>query len=121
MARRSNRRLVALVVLVVVSSGLYCTGLGADKYKTLALEGRTILQVGQTAVLLVPSDHPYRINPAGDVLELVRHSKSRAVFRAVHPGRETILLSPVVPDGECISCATHHYFITVANPGDKDE
>jgi hypothetical protein len=120
MERKSNRRLAALAVLLALSGGLYCTVWGADKYKTLALEDRTMLRVGQLAVLSIPSDHQYRIDSEGDALELVRRTKNKAVLRAIRPGRETILLSPEVPDGECISCTTHHYFITVAKSGDTD-
>jgi hypothetical protein len=117
--RKHWQRLFALCALLLASvSVLYSTVSAKEQYIKLALEDRTTLQVGQLAVLSIPSDHPYRINPAGEALELVRHSKSRAVFRAVHTGQETILLSPEVPKGECIACATHHYFITVAQPGD---
>jgi hypothetical protein len=117
--RKSTRRFFCLVAVLVASfSALHGTARGRDSYKTLALEDRTTLQVGELAALPIPSDHRYRIVSAGNVLAIIRRSKYRAVFRAAHPGLETILLSPDVPNGECISCATHRYFITVVPHSD---
>jgi hypothetical protein len=79
----------------------------------LGLEERTTLRVGELAILSIPSDHHYSIEVAGNVLVPVRHSRSKVLYRAVRPGLETVLLSPDVAKGECIACATHHYFINV--------
>ena len=50
---------------------------------------------------------------AGDALVLVRHLRRTTLYRAVRPGQETIVIGPDVARGECISCATLHYFITI--------
>jgi hypothetical protein len=89
----------------------------ADKPTPLALEGNTTLRVGELAVLEVPPDRRYShfdgSTGAGNALALISHSKRTALYRAVRPGQETIVIGPDVPRGECISCATLHYFITV--------
>jgi hypothetical protein len=93
---------------------------GADKPIRLALEQTTTLHVGELALLHIPSDRRYlrpkRPNGAwSDVLALVRRSRRDVTFRAVRPGKGVIILSPDVPNGECISCATIHYFIEVVS------
>lgn len=89
----------------------------ADKPIPLALEGNTILHVGDLAVLEIPTDRRYSHfdgnTEVGNALTLVHHSKSTTLYRAVRPGQETIVIGPEVPRGECISCGTLHYFITV--------
>jgi hypothetical protein len=91
----------------------------ADKPITLALEQRTTLHVGELAVLHIPSDNRY--SHAGtdgawrNVLARVRRSRRDVIFRAVRPGSGVIIISPDVPNGECISCATLHYFIEVVS------
>jgi len=83
---------------------------------TLAVEQRTTLHVGELAVLHVPSDSrysPHEINGAWqDVLARVHQSNRDVTFRVIRPGSDVIVLSPDVPNGECISCATLHYFVT---------
>jgi len=87
---------------------------GADKPLVLNLERMTTLHVGQLALLQTPLDPHYpRFSAAGDALVVVRHSQHKILFRAIRPGRETIVISPDVPQGHCISCVTLHYFITV--------
>ena len=87
----------------------------ADKPTPLTLEGNTTLAVGELAVLEIPQDRPYHGNTgAGNALSLIRHSKRTTLYRAVRPGQQTILIGPAdIPKGQCISCATLHYFITV--------
>ncbi len=84
----------------------------------MVLEETTTLRVGELAVLHIPSDSRYSHSGTGgawrDVLALVRHSKHNVTFRAVRPGLGVIIISPDVPNGECISCATLHYFVNVA-------
>lgn len=46
-------------------------------------------------------------------LVVVRRSKDSVLYRAVRQGADSMVLSPVTKPGECISCATLHYFITV--------
>jgi hypothetical protein len=91
----------------------------ADKPTLLTLEGRTTLRVGELALLQIPPDPRYSHfdgnTGAGNALVLVRHSRRTALYRAVRPGEETIVIGPHVPRGECISCATLHYFITVVS------
>ena len=91
---------------------------GANEPIILTLEGRTTLHVGELAGLQIPQDSRYshfQNTVAGDVLTLVRRSKGNALYRAARPGNETIIVSPEVPNGECVSCATLHYFITVVS------
>jgi hypothetical protein len=95
----------------------------------MAVEDITTLQVGEVVVLHIPSDtrflgevRPRRyqnsVNGAGsDVLALVKQSGRDVTFRAVHPGPGVIIISPDARDGECISCATLHYFVRVVSKG----
>jgi len=89
----------------------------ADVPLQIEMEQTTTVRVGQLAVLHVPADPlyaPSAINGAWrDVLTRTRHSGRTVTFRAVRPGSGVIILSPNVPDGECISCKTLHYFIRV--------
>jgi hypothetical protein len=97
----------------------------ADKPLTMALDDTTTLQVGEVVVLHIPSDtgfmgevppRPYQNSVNGgwfDVLALVKQSGRDVTFRAVHPGRGVIIISPDAREGECISCATLHYFYLV--------
>ena len=85
---------------------------------TLALEQKTTLHVGELAVLQIPSDRRYLRSANGawrDVLALVKRSGRQVTFRAVRPGRGVIIISPDVPNGDCVSCATLHYFIEVVS------
>jgi hypothetical protein len=84
----------------------------------LALEQTTTLQVGKLAVLHIPSDSRYSHSSGTDgawrdVLALARRSKRDVTFRAIRPGSGVIIISPDAPNGECISCTTLHYFISV--------
>ena len=102
-------------ILAAVVGTLVSSGAETDRVlnTALAAEQQTTLRVGDLAVLRIPSDHEYSIESAGDVLVGVRRSQIGVIYRAVQPGQETILLSAHVPNGKCVSCATHHYFITV--------
>jgi hypothetical protein len=105
-----------LCVLLLVFGFLISTGIwSANKPTPLTLEGTTTLRVGELAVLQIPQDRPYHADTgAGNALALIRHSKRTTLYRAVRPGQQTILIGPAdLPKGECISCATRHYFITV--------
>jgi hypothetical protein len=105
--------ILALALGCLISSDVW----SANKPTTLALEGNTTLHVGELAVLQIPPDRRYSHfdgnTGAGNVLVLARRSKGRMSYRAVHSGSGTIVIGPDVPKGECISCATLHYFITV--------
>jgi hypothetical protein len=91
--------------------------LAADKPFTLELEDRTTLRVGESAVLQIPSDRRYELPPGkatvGGTLALVRRSRRSILYRAVRAGSDVIVVGPVTRPGECVSCATLHYFITV--------
>jgi len=87
------------------------------------MEQTTTLHVGELAVIHIPSGRRY-LNSAGgegpngawrDVLALIRRSRRDVTFRAVRAGKGVIILSPDVPNEECISCATIHYFIEVVS------
>jgi len=104
--------ILAFVLRCLVSNEVQ----SADKLITLGLEKTTTLRVGEMAVLQIPSDSRhshFRGNTEGQTLLLVRRSQQRVVYRAVRPGRAVIVIGPDVPKGECVSCATLHYFINV--------
>ena len=94
---------------------------GAGRSVALALEQRTTLRIGETAVLQLPADKRYSPWFAGQLgqgspggtLVLVRRSRRAVVYRAVRDGQDVIVVPPNVGKGECISCATLHYFIDV--------
>jgi hypothetical protein len=104
---------LALVVALLVAGDAR----SADAPLQIEAEHTTTLRVGQLAVLHVPADPiyvPSNINGAWqDVLTRTRRSGRTVTFRAAQPGSGVIILSPNVPDGECISCRTLHYFIKV--------
>jgi hypothetical protein len=101
------RLVICLLLATLLSSS---TQAGKNRYVTPALEEQTILQVGQLAVLLIPSDHRMRSTVLG-----VRFCSFTVgdVYRAVGPRLETIVVGPLdVPSGDCISCLALPYFIT---------
>jgi hypothetical protein len=101
----------------------------------LKLEKRTTLHVGQIATLRLPKAGPCDVESTGDALVSIKpahpagttllkaggettpvvSSGGAAVFvyRAAHPGDETILVVPPSPPDGCVSCVTRHYFVTV--------
>ena len=110
--RRVVASSLAVALCALISSSARGDGV---QYVTLALEERTTLRVSELAVLLIPPDRQYSVVVAGNVLVPVRRSRRRVLYRAVRPGLETIILRPNVSKGECVSCATHHYFVTVVS------
>jgi hypothetical protein len=84
----------------------------------MALENTTTLRVGEVAVLHIPSDRRYLPSANGawrDVLALVEQSGRDVTFRADRQGLGVIVISPDVREGECVSCATLHYFVKVVS------
>jgi hypothetical protein len=79
-------------------------------------EERATLRVGQTVALQVPSTYG-AIGGAGDALMLVEKKAGRDrivyLYRAVQPGNQTFLTAPQRQTGECVSCVTVHWFVTV--------
>jgi hypothetical protein len=81
-------------------------------------EAPTILHVGETVAVEVPSDRHYYIGSAGSSLVLrkkIRQPDTTIyIYRAVEAGNQTLVATPrdPGPDG-CISCVTVHYFIKV--------
>ena len=104
--------MILAFALAVVSSAW-----SAEKPITLIQETRTTLKVGELAVLQVPQDRRYSQfngkSGAPNVLTIVRRSGRQVFYRAVQSGDGVIIISPQTSEGECISCATLHYFITV--------
>src|ERR1700731_4980255 len=97
-----------IICLLVAISALPANSAQSDKdrYVTLVLEERTTLQVGQLALLSVPSDHRYAIDSEGTALVLVhgKRRRNQVVFRAVRPGLEKVVVGLVdVLSGDCIS------------------
>ncbi len=116
--RRNVER--AVCILALAFGRMISSDVGsADTPIPLVLEQTTALQVGELAALHTPTETRYSrsgINGAWrDVLVLVRRAKHGVTFRAVRPGWGVIIISPDVPNGECISCATIHYFIEVVS------
>jgi hypothetical protein len=111
-------RKMACILAVIIGCSNSSEVRSAPKPVTLALEQKTTLHVGESAVLRIPSDRRYLRSANGawrDVLALVKRSGRDVTFRAIRPGKGVITISPDVPNGECISCATLHYFIEVAS------
>jgi hypothetical protein len=113
--RRAVFWILSLALGTLISSGASAK----DRYVTLALEQQNILRVGDLAELRIPSDHRYSYSGVGgawnNVLVLVRHSRRSVLYRAAKPGPGVIIITPDVPNGQCISCATLHCFITVSS------
>jgi hypothetical protein len=104
----------ALIVTCLISSDIGST----PKPKMLVLEQKTMLRVGDLAILHLPTHGRYStssvdLEGAADVLAIVDRSARDITFRAIQPGPGAIVVSPSVRNGECISCATLHYFIRV--------
>ena len=113
-----------LGIIVVVALGILLPDTahaGKQKFVKLILEKRTTLDVGQFAVLTIPSKRRYSVSTAGGVLLPVRDKrKGRVVYRAVGPGLDTIVVTPMdITAGGCVSCATRHYFVTVSSPSER--
>jgi hypothetical protein len=112
----SDMKKLACILAIAVGCSILSDVQSAPKPITLALEQRTTLHVGELAVLHIPSDRRYLHSVNGawrDVLALVQQSGRDVTFRAARPGMGTIIISPNTKNGECISCATLHYFIEV--------
>jgi hypothetical protein len=107
-------RILALTIACLISRDAQ----SAVKPITLSFEQTTTLRVGEVAVLHIPSDRRYlpAVNGAWrDVLALAKQSGRDVTFKAVRPGLGVVIISPDVPDGACVSCATVHYFIKVVS------
>ena len=83
--------------------------------KTLNPEVTTTLHVGELAALTIRSDGRSSRSPGSteNSVILIRRSGERLIYRAFRTGRDVLVVSPNAADGECISCATVHYFIDV--------
>ena len=118
-----NMRTVVCILALAFGCLIPSDVRGAGKPIRLTLEQTTTLHVGELAVIHIPSGRRY-LNSAGgegpngawrDVLAFIRRSRRDVTFRAIRAGKGVIILSPDVPNGECISCATIHYFIEVVS------
>lgn len=80
-------------------------------------EGRTTLHVGQVAVLHTPPNHQYGVTSEGEAIvavEQARNNKGSYFYRAVRPGYATLIVTPAdLKQGDCVSCVTQHFFVTV--------
>src|SRR5204863_5949567 len=112
---------IACILAVAIGCSISREVQSSAKPLTLAREKRTTLHVGELAMLHMPSNIYRRYLHSGpdgawrDALALVKRSGRDVTFRAVRPGKGVIIISPDVPDGECISCVTIHYFIEVVS------
>ena len=110
--------IVALALGILLPSTVHAQ---KQKYVKLILEKRTTLDVGQFAVFTIPSKRRYTVLTVGNVLLPVRDKrKGRVVYRAVGPGLDTIVVTPIdLTAGRCVSCVTRHYFVTVSSPDER--
>jgi hypothetical protein len=112
---------IACILAVTIGCSISSEIRSAAQPITLAREKRTTLHVGELAMLHMPSNIYRRYLHSGpdgawrDVLALVKRSGRDVTFRAVRPGKGAIIISPNVPDGECISCVTINYFIDIVS------
>jgi hypothetical protein len=84
----------------------------------LVPDERTTLHVGEIGALYVATSPHYSVGSAQSALVPVKklQQKDGAVYlyRAVATGDDTFVLTPDgIPNGQCISCVTRHYFVTV--------
>jgi hypothetical protein len=80
-------------------------------------EHPTTLHVGENVVVQV-AEREGVIGSAGSSLVLLKRTHQRGVtiflYRAVKTGNHTLVVAPEhIPNGQCISCVTYHYFVTV--------
>ena len=109
-------RRTVICTLLTLGALTFATSQG-DRHRVVKLpvEERTILHIGDFAIAPIPSDFGYHVDLAGNPLLPARLSGHRGelVYRAVSVGLAALVLSPVVPRGQCISCKTIHYFVQV--------
>jgi hypothetical protein len=114
-----NRLACVLTVLAICSFSHQ--GNCGEKTVALALEETTTLSVGELAVLHIPEDRGYFYSPSDcackGVLTFVHRRRGEVIFRAVGAGRGTVVLSPHAANGDCVSCATRHYFVQIVPHG----
>jgi hypothetical protein len=90
----------------------------ADAPVQLQAGKQSLLHVGQTATLRVPSRGHFSVGSAEDALVLTEHKRQRGdavyIYRAARVGNHTFVATPrdPGPDG-CISCVTVHDFVKV--------
>jgi len=84
----------------------------------LVPEERTTLHVGEIGALYLPASPHYSVGSAQSALVPVKQLQRKDglvyLYRAVATGNDTFVLTPDgIPNGQCISCVTEHYFVTV--------
>jgi len=108
----------ALAVFAFAVAAVPLAPANADVSVQLRAEQESLLHIGQTATLRVPSKGQFSIDSAGDALVLTERKQQRGdtvyIYRAAKVGNHTFVATPKDPgpDG-CISCVTIHYFVKV--------
>jgi hypothetical protein len=107
---------VVLVAVVVIVAGSACAPLPASL--RLEPEQRTVLHVGDVGAARVPPEHDYSIGVAGSSVVFLKkaHQGGAMVYfyRADRAGEATLVATPRDRQrGQCISCVTVRYFVTV--------
>ena len=104
-----------MLVVAAVSSALLAS---AQKPATVRVEQEqsSTVHVGQIASVRVPANHSF--GGAAPTLKLVGRFKQRGatvyLYRAIRAGNATFVASPNnLKPGDCISCVTIHWFITI--------
>jgi|HubBroStandDraft_5_1064220.scaffolds.fasta_scaffold685268_1 hypothetical protein len=110
--------IAGLALLCLTSCSVTPAGESAHKAVELGVEETTNLRIGESGVLHLPVNSIYGHATIGGAWEkvLVRsgYSGGETVFRAIGPGQGCIVVTPDVPEGNCISCVTLHYFVEVS-------
>ena len=104
-----------MVLCLVPLSAAACASVSASVQ--LAPDERTIVHLGEIAALPVPPNHGspgLTQTSMALVSHARRHGREVYFYRAIAAGNETFVVTPVgLLDGQCISCVTVHYFVTV--------
>ena len=107
---------VGWIAAIAVASSVTCAAAGRIALR-LEPEQPTTLRVGQVAAVHVTKPEAV-VGSAGTALALIRRSGGRTtrtyVYRAVEVGNHTLVVAPTNRrEGDCISCVTTHYYVTV--------
>jgi hypothetical protein len=108
----------ALAVFAVFAFAVAAVSAARGDNVQLEAGKQSLLHVGQTATLRVPSKGHFSIGSAGQALVLTSHKQQRGdaiyIYRAAEVGNHTLVATPREPgpDG-CISCVTIRYFVKV--------
>lgn len=94
----------------------YCVACNSATPITLVEGRRTTVSLGSLTLVELPNEPRYSNGPGGGGgLTLERREGQKYWYRAVAPGPAVLVVGPQTKPGECISCATLHYFVDVVS------